>query len=143
MDGTEVVKLQFDPKQISYVELLRAAKSHDCARKVFALDDAQYVEAREAVTDDALRGQGDRFRVDKEPKYYLRHSAYRHVPMTELQAMRVNAHLGKQQAMPDGLLSPHQEQLLERVNERPGAEWPVLVGVEIMQAWAALAVSQR
>ena len=74
-------------------------------------------------------------RPDKDPKYYLAQSPLKFVPMTELQAMRVNAELG---AKKDGLgwLSPRQKELLVAIQKSPDAGWPVALGAEdIVVAW--------
>ncbi|MHC5065940.1 MAG: hypothetical protein ACYTG5_18420 [Planctomycetota bacterium] len=141
--GSEVVQLRFDPNEIPYAELLRAAQSHDCARQVFALGDEQLETARKAVGESAITARLDQFRVDQEPKYYLRQSAYRHVPMTELQAMRINAALGKRQQVDADLLSPGQKLILKEVSNKDEQKWPVLVGVDVAEAWAAMRAYPR
>lgn len=133
VDGLEVVEVEFDPGRLPYDKLLSEAKSMKCASKVFARSDAQLRAAKRTVGDAAVRSD-EKVRPDKEPKYYLLQTPLRHVPMTPLQAARVNAALGKHESA-DPFLSPRQLALLAEIKSRPKADWPVVIGKEITAAW--------
>ena len=133
VDGLEVVEVAFDPERLPFQKLLGKAHEHKCASKVFARSEKQLREARKVVNEKAIRTD-EPVRPDKEPKYYLLQTPYRHVPMTSLQACRVNAALGGKQG-PDLFLSPRQIALLGLIKARPDAGWPTAIGAEFPAAW--------
>ncbi len=135
VDKVEVVDVEFDPKVMSYESLLNEAQRLDCAAQVFTHNPEQQRLAAKLVGDAATPFAGT-VRPDKEPKYYLANSPYRHVPMTPTQASRVNAALGLK-GKPDRFLSPRQRKILEAVKANPQADWPVAVGVSMIEAWPA------
>ncbi|MEM7199960.1 MAG: VPGUxxT family thioredoxin-like (seleno)protein, type 2 [Planctomycetota bacterium] len=130
LGGREVVRVTYDPKAVTYAALTRAAQQQRCARGAFA-DRGQLDDAR-AVFGDGVRPLRAGFRADAEPKYHLSRSPLRVVPMTELQAARVNAHLH------DGdwrqFLTGSQLAILDR-QKSSGADWPSAVGVAPAAAW--------
>ena len=78
------------------------------------------------------------FRTDREPKYYLAQTAYRFIPMTTLQACRVNSLIAQGQS-PDELLSPRQLDRLQKVQEYPEKGWKKMIGrKDLAKAWAEL-----
>jgi len=83
-DGREVVRVEYSTEATSESVLAKAA-SNKSYRK----------------TDNG------KFRLDREPKYYLLKSKFSKVNMSELQASRVNALLGEGRD-PSSLLSPRQ-----------------------------------
>ncbi len=110
--GEEVVEVGFDPQVIPFDALCEFAERRDCAR----------------AFDAAIRPE--------DPKYYLSRTPLRFLPMTELQAMRINARIEA-----DGLakacavLTASQRALLAEIVARPDAGWPSAIGVEIREAW--------
>lgn len=138
----EIVEVEFDPNKISYSTLVQKAKTFKCANSVFARSDAQQKEAKKFVGSSAIRTD-ETIRPDKEPKYYLSKTAYRYVPMTALQAVRVNAAIGHRKD-PDSFLSPSQVELLQLIKRHPSAKWSNAIGAEdLPYAWqAADAVKQ-
>lgn len=138
----EVVEVQFDPATISYASLLKKAKALDCASEVFTRNEAQHTEARRLLGDRAIRTD-DAVRPDKQPKYYLSNTPYRHVPMTQLQAARVNAALPKEED-PNRFLSPRQIKLLGIIRAHPSSTWPVAVGADdLRRTWQSAAKIAR
>jgi len=132
----EVVEIEFDPKTISYAALVRKAKSLDCASRVYARTKEQQAVARGLVGSSAVRTDQP-IRPDKTPKYYLSNTAYRYVPMTGLQAARINAALGRK-ADPGAYLSPSQLALFRVVQQHPSAAWPNAIGAkDLPEAWRA------
>jgi len=132
MKGREVVAVKYDPMIISYEELLNTAKSSSCASHVYTLDEDQKRVAAKAVGPSAISPLSN-FRLDKDPKYYLSQTAYRFVPMTPLQATRVNSKLANRQS-PRALLSPRQQQLVKHF-EQNGGKGRNVVEMDILKAW--------
>jgi hypothetical protein len=113
-DGREVVKIQFNPAVISKPDLEK-------------LTNPQGMKACSHNTG---------FRVDREPKYYLAHSEYCFIPMTSVQACRINSLVGKNQ-LPEGLLSPRQLGLLKKIQSSPDKKWKSMIGrSDLAKAWA-------
>lgn len=102
MHGKEVVKVSFDKATTDLKKVIKEAKKSSCADEVF-------------VADKELLNLADRttgkYRVDKDVKYYMAQTEYRTIPMTQLQASRVNALIGQRKS-PNELLSPRQLVLL-------------------------------
>ncbi|MEE8171034.1 MAG: VPGUxxT family thioredoxin-like (seleno)protein, type 2 [Phycisphaerae bacterium] len=136
IDKLEVVEVEFDPARLSFDELLSRARQQDCASRVFARSDAQLAAARGQVGQAAVRSD-DATRPDKQPKYYLAQTPLKHVPMTELQACRVNAALGRK-SDPKPFLSPRQLALLRTIEAQPNHDWPEAIGApDLIAAWRA------
>ncbi len=136
VDRLEVVEVLYSPKLVAYEELLVRARKAKCASRVFARSDQQYVAAAQIVGSDIERNN-DPITVDKEPKYYLAQTLLKHVPMTELQAARINAALPtKADTAP--FLSPRQLALLAIIEAHPQAGWAEVVGTQdLIPAWQA------
>ncbi len=142
LGGGEVVEVTFDPEAIDFGALLVHAKRNGCTDTVWTRTDEQQRVAAEQVGDTAKRSD-DAIRVE-DNKYHLSRTALRLVPMTELQAARVNATLGAGE-LPDKAqrwLSERQLGLLERIlaADEAHADWepPRAVGVELIEAWEQL-----
>ena len=118
MGGTEVVKVVFNPEIIDKKTLIKKARKKQCADVVF--DD-------ERVTDLVEVKQKRKYRKDPETKYYLYNSVYRNIPMTPLQALRVNYDLSTRNN-PDRLLSTRQLAL-------KGKSTKNLIGMEVLESW--------
>ncbi len=121
-EGLEVVEVTFDPQALDYASLLKTAKELKCASTVFAYNDRQLKVAQKLVGEQAVPIASDRpVRSAKESdqRYYLANSRFRHLPLTELQSVRVNAELAPNR--PNGedaatkWLSPRQRKLLEQI----------------------------
>lgn len=139
LDDLEVVELEYDPKVIGYDKLLSNALAQQCASKVFARSAAQEQAAEKLVSQNVKRTD-DTIRADKQPKYYLSNTPLKHVPMTQLQACRVNSALGGKHD-PREYLSKRQIKLLQIVEQHPRAGWPVVIGAsDLAQAWRAARV---
>lgn len=143
--GKEVVQVTYDPSKTSYGELLEEARARGAADGVFATTprEAQVASAHfgEKVTrvdakDSGIRGSS------KDDKYQLKHHTLKHVPMTPIQASRVNSALGKR-ANPSTYLSPRQLELARRISAAPKAKWPSPDGAKdhAKAWWASVAIA--
>ncbi len=114
-DKLEVVQIEFDPALVDYDKLLETAQSFDCASRVFTHNENQQSAASMAVGKDAIPVK-EKMRDAKlsDQKYYLRNSVYAHLPLTSLQATRINAALFLKQA-PDQWLSRRQAEMLRLI----------------------------
>lgn len=128
----EVVIVEFDPKIISYGELIKAGDKSQCANKVFTLTDPQQAIAKKIIKDRAM-GTQEKMRPDKEPKYYLSKTLLRFVPMTRMQFTKINAQLKSKNHL--DLLSPRQIKVLEAVKKNPKKPWPPVIDQDPTAAW--------
>ncbi len=135
MHGKEVVEVEYDPNIVTLKQLTRKAKSAKCASDVYVEHTHQFSDAQEVVGAGNVNTSAD-FRLDKEPKYYLSKTIYRHLPMTKLQAVKANALIGKQQS-PNHLFSGRQLKKLETIQLSPKNNWPIAIEKDIMESWPA------
>lgn len=136
MDSKEVVQVEYDPRQISYDELIKTAKNAQCASHVYTENTQQKALAKKVVGNNAVKDV-ERFRLDREPKYYLSKTHYRYVPMTDLQATRANSLIGKGTS-PEALLSPQQVALAQKIKANPRADWQDAIEVDFIKAWSVI-----
>lgn len=129
MKGREVVTLTYNPNQISYEDLIQ----QKIVSHVYTHSAEQAQAANKLLGDQSVSSTGA-FRLDREPKYYMSKTPYRFVPMTELQAARVNAAIGAGQS-PNQYLSSRQNQLLKTIQQEPNKKWIDCIGQPITQAW--------
>ena len=133
MHGHEVVQVEYDPNRIDLDQMvIRADKAH-CADQVYVDTKGQAKTVKQVKSEEAIHTTGN-FRLDKDPKYYLSRSIYRHVPMTPLQAARANSMVG-QGNKPKMVLSPRQLELVQIIRKNPNEKWPNLINVELGKAW--------
>lgn len=113
----EVVEVTFDSTVVGYVDLLNEAKKFECASQVFTHTAEQLDVAKQQVGDEAVPVE-NRMRDAKssDQKYYLRNTTAIHLPLTELQATKINAAIGLKQPWKQ-LLSPRQLKLLKQIDE--------------------------
>jgi len=84
---------------------------------VFAGDDAQEKVARRIIGAGAVTRTGRTLATDTQQQYHLaHHPQYHHLPVTALQATKINAELARGRN-PDGFLSPGQIALKNRIAE--------------------------
>lgn len=133
MHGHEVVQVEYDPKQIELDQMVKQAESANCADQVYVDGGAQRQAVKKVKSEDNIRSSS-KFRLDREPKYYLSKSIYRHVPMTALQAARANSLVG-QRINPEEVLSPKQIALVRQIKENSNKAWPDLINVDLVKAW--------
>lgn len=131
----EVVEVRYDPRMLSYGALLERARGMKCADTVYTRGAEQ--QAMAEIAGGRAVPLTDEVRPDKAPKYYLSQTALKFVPMSGIQAMRVNSALGSEK---DGLewLSPRQRKLLRVIEAHPKAGWAESIGAEdLIVSWEA------
>ena len=114
-EGREVVQVRYDAAVVDYRSLLRTAQTLQCASTVYAHTDEQLGVARAEAGSDAKPATGEFREADaSDRKYYLRNSGLCYLPLTELQATRINAALAEETDVKK-LLSPRQRALSVRI----------------------------
>jgi len=113
MNGGEVVKVVFDKNEISHKELNNHAKQHQFT---FVKDPGK-------------------FRMDKDPQYYLKKSVYKYLPLIKAQRSKINSALaaGKN---PDNYLSPFQLELKNGINKNNSKKLKAVYDLEFSKAYA-------
>ena len=113
LDGEEAVRVHFDPRVASRVELDAYAR-----------------------TEGFSRSESARFELDREPQFYLRKNPARHLPLTPAQRTQLNLAV-PYRASPEDLLSPQQSAWLAdpRLQLSSGDE---TYREDIRQSWPAL-----
>ena len=108
----EVVHLTYDSEVIQYSKLLENAARMECTDAIYTHGDDQAARARKTgvfeIVDwkDSLETRQVR---KPEQKYYLRNTVYAHLPLSELQAVKMNvAAARKDIAALESFLSPRQ-----------------------------------
>jgi hypothetical protein len=115
MNDLEVVEMTYDPAVVPLPTLLTHARRNRCTDRVFYGNDAEREIAVTVVGADHVAPRSTwRDAEPPDQKYHLRRSPLRHVPMPELQAVRVNAALAAGED-PRPLLSPGQRRLIGRL----------------------------
>lgn len=115
LDRLEVVEVRFDPTVVSYEQLLTTAIREDCATRVYAHTAAQLAHAKAAVGDRAVMLATPA--TDAQPSdqlFALGRSPHRFLPLTPMQATKVNADLRLDRDA-ERWLSPRQRDLLRRI----------------------------
>ena len=144
VDGHEVVELEFDPRRLPYTRLVEEALRQRCADLVFAHDDEQLERAR-SVARDAARPLPAPARDAKpsDRRFALGRTSLRLVPMTPLQATRINAAI-RTGTDPLAWLSPRQRDLARVLAKSPAATLPAdLTPPADPAAWAAYETDLR
>lgn len=128
MQGREVVEVSYNPDILSYAQLLREAKKHDCADTVFPLNNEQRKIAVRLFGNNRVK-ENSSFREDNGLKYYLSKSPYRFVPMTLYQQVLVNRAVYSGEN-PQLYLSAGQIELFEHISATKGKRRKSFIGSE-------------
>lgn len=114
----EIVEVDFDPALIDYSKLTRQAAGQACFRRAYAHTPEQADAARAVVGVDeekVARRTAEAADTSNQQQFYLSlHPAYHFLPLTALQATKVNAALVKGEP-PERFLSPGQVALHRRL----------------------------
>ena len=108
---SEVIKMQYDSRLIQEEQLTAYAKKNDCS----PLKSATYKLASNDV------------------HYYLQHTDYKYLPLTEVQKTKINSALGNQKAT-QVFLSPRQKERLSQV-QKAAFKKENVVHTEFTAAW--------
>lgn len=114
MNGAEVVKVKYDAEVVKEKDLLSFAASKQCADGVFTNDQREVKAAQKLKIRTKKEGK---FRTDSQPKYYTYNTPYKYLPMTDLQALKVNSALSSQMS-PDDFLSPRQKEIFKTLRNK-------------------------
>lgn len=136
MGGHEVVEVEYDPLVVSFDNLLATAQKQQCASEVFTTTTKQTALAKKVVGAQKVSSQKS-FRPDHQPKYYLSHTHLKYVPMTPLQAARVNAAIGHRAAFAK-YLSPRQLQMASYIEQHPGGKWENCIDEPVGKYWEGI-----
>ncbi len=128
MKGSEVVEVQYNPKLTNLDAILRHGKEMHCADRLYhETPSPNYTNSVQVLN------KGD-FTVDKELKYYIFQSFYRFIPMTDMQAMKVNLALGSNKS-PEEFLCPAQLKMVKEIKNNPGKKYKNKIGMPVEDAW--------
>lgn len=108
--GQEVVEVAYNPQALSWNDLLSSARRAGCASSVWVRGSQPGADGTPAL-DGTLRAA-----KASDQLYYLERSALRLLPLTPLQARRINAALASKSPT-DTWLSPHQLRIAGRMQQ--------------------------
>lgn len=111
MNGTEVVKVNYNPNQISYEELISNSAKKSCADRVYTDNKS---EKNIAKSQNISTKRTNKYRIDSQDKYYLSQTDFQNIPMLNIQATKANALIAKNQN-PADILSPRQLLVLDLI----------------------------
>lgn len=111
MGGYEVVKVKFDPNKVNQKDLAIHAKQANFS----------------PITKSNYRT------ASNDVKYYLKHTNYKFLPLTELQKTKINSALGHGMS-PDKYLSPKQLKWLNEIKRSKTKQY-VLFNQDFSKAW--------
>ena len=133
----EVVEVVFDKSVTSYGELLEESCDLGLSENAYALNDEQERVASELMGPEKVTQPGE-MTPDKKPKYYLRRTTYRYVPMTERQAILVNSDIFLKRD-PQVRLSPRQIRMHEFIKNHKNRKWKNQIGSsDLTESWEEL-----
>lgn len=132
MDGKEVVRFTYNPNLTKYEDIIEIASKAKCADQAYT-DDAKEKKTAESITK-SKSSKTKAYHSDKEPKYYLSNSKIQYVPMTPLQAARINTALGSNHSGLE-VLSPRQKHILDYVSKRKVVGWKKCFHKDFNSTW--------
>ncbi len=130
MDGHEVVKVKYDEERTSAKSIIKKAAAKRCADAVYVKEGPKKQFAFKDIPVKKYRA----YRSDKETKYYLYKSPLRQVPMTELQALKVNRALATG-SDPEEFLSPRQMMLLDKTLSQSSKKTTNRISHDFVKSW--------
>ena len=128
MGGSEVVEIIYNPKATNLDAILNHGQKMNCADKVF--QDVEFVKSKTKIQ----QVHKSVFKADKESKYYIYNSNYKYLPMTELQANKVNLAISELKS-PSEYLSPRQITLYEKINKNGSKKFSNQIGRPMEKGW--------
>lgn len=120
MHGREVVKVAYDETKTDLAKIGEQASKVSCA-------DAIYSD--QVVNTSIPTKKEGKYRKDSQDKYYLRHTDYQYIPLTDIQQTKINSAIGSKQN-PSKYLSPRQNELLVSLKSKKNQ-----LDKDFAQAW--------
>jgi len=108
LEGREVTLVTFDRKRLPFGELLEAAVSHDCARKVFVSNEVDAQLAKFSRLEVGTLTNEYKAARASDQKRQLSGTPYARLQLSPVQATKVNAFARVDQRQALGWLSPSQ-----------------------------------
>lgn len=133
MAGREVVQVEYNPRLLSFENLVESGSKVKCADGVFTADEQEQGKVEKVLGKGKVKAPAV-YRADPESKYYLYQSHYRYLPMTELQAARANSLMANGKS-PEEVLSPRQIELARQIKANPKKNWKPAIGKDILESW--------
>ena len=133
MAGHEVVSVEYNPRLLSFENLVASSSKVKCADGVFTDNEQEQTKVEKILGKGKVK-LPTTYRRDLESKYYLYQSHYRFVPMTELQAARANSLMANGKS-PEEVLSPRQIGLANQIKANPKKTWKPMIGKSISESW--------
>lgn len=127
----EVVHVTYDPTRLEYAKLASEAARLDAAQTAFVRNDRERAAAEAHFGGRVEALELDRVLEHRDTKYQLQQSSLRFVPLTPLQATRLNADRTRTREV----LSPDQLELWECIRAHPDADWKAVWDQPIEKAW--------
>ncbi|MDQ3140776.1 MAG: thioredoxin family protein [Bacteroidota bacterium] len=130
MSGAEVVEIEYCPKKISTSDLIKKGKEINCADKIYTNSPVilQTVKSNVVIKPMGI------FKPDQENKYYLFHSTYRFLPLSDAQATKINSLISENQHC-EHLLSPTQLRFLNYIKQHPTEKFKNYIGQDFFTSW--------
>lgn len=108
LDGHEVTLVDYDRAAISFADLVKAAASYDCARKIFTQSDSDLAIAKASRLATGSLDASYRPAAAKDQKRQILGSAWQRLGLSPTQATKVNAHARTDPEKAAAWLSPRQ-----------------------------------
>lgn len=119
-NGSEVVKVTYDQSILSEADLDKLAQQNSCKPQ-----------------------QKGQFKLaESDLHYYLQHSDYRYIPMTEIQKTKVNSVLGKREN-PNRFLSPQQLRWVKALKNNELKKSEGVFTADFQKSWSSLTEKAR
>lgn len=131
LGSVEVVHVTYDPARLDYAKLTSEAARLDAAQTAFVRNDRERALAEVHFAGRVETLDLERVRKHRDTKYQLQQSPLRFLPLTPLQATRLNADRTRTREV----LSPEQLELWECIRAHPDAGWKPVWDQPIEKAW--------
>jgi len=133
MDGREVVKVRYNEQATDAKSIIKKAAAKNCADAVYVRNGPYHQFAFKRIP---VKDYSD-YRKDKETKYYLYNHPLRQIPMTELQALKINRALATG-GDPKEFLSPRQHRLFRAVSKQSSTPIKSRISEDFTRSWYEL-----
>lgn len=132
MNGSEVVEISYNPQKVSLEQIIRYGKQNKNADILFS-DINKNNNFKMAIP---IRNPGS-FKLDPENKYYIYKSEYKYLPMTRIQALKINSGLANGQNV-EQFLSPRQLETLKKIRNKTSDYSKNCIDQDITETWYSI-----